>query len=92
MRIDIKYNADINELMVDNMSFYDFTLQELKLARYLISEGIRPQQLEHIEHNLKWAYELVARQNKEAYEKAINDIENNFGNIRLLNNSQKIGK
>lgn len=89
MKIQIKYNADINELMEDNMSFYDFTLQELKLARYLIGEGIRPQQLEHIEHNLKWAYELVARQNKEAYEKAIKNIEMNFKNKNTTNSQEE---
>ena len=34
--------------------------------------------------------ELVARQNKEAYEKAINDIKTNFGNItNLFTNSQE---
>ena len=79
MKIQIKYNANTYDLLGDNTEFYGFTKRQLELARYLMSEGIRPQQLENIEHNLKWAYEIVSTQIDEAYKKAINDIEMNFG-------------
>lgn len=75
MKIEIEYNADINELM-NNKSFRGFTLQELGLARFLIENGISPRQIRRIQTNLAWAYEIIQKENERVWEQAFEDINN----------------
>lgn len=82
MRIDIKYNADVNELMEDNMSFYGFTLQELKLARYLIENDISPREIIRIQDNLEWAYKEISKEYDKAYRHSLQRLEKDYKIIR----------